>query len=129
MVPTSGPTTWNFLMGNMSVSFSASFVDGFLYLKQVGTTDNLKYYRNEDGESYAFEFFKDKIYITNQGDPGGPVLGQVVTGDAETSSSSSLSAQAITDLVHAATPASTDDQTVGGLVTDPAGSLGAGTPG
>lgn len=69
--------------GEEAITFKISYSDGLLCLtnrcSQTGTAygpATIDYYRQPDG-AYAIEYYRNKIYITNQADSGGPISGLV----------------------------------------------------
>lgn len=77
-IPTSATTRWTMVIENFGHRhFRAEFSGGFLYLYNEDRSDRTaNYYALSDG-GYAMEYYQDYLYITNQGQPGGPILGQL----------------------------------------------------
>ena len=55
------------------------FVDGFMQAYDHDFRDaDVEVYQYTDEEAYALEYYRDQVYICNQGeDPGGPILGRM----------------------------------------------------
>jgi hypothetical protein len=55
------------------------FVDGFMYVFDHDYRDAaVEVYQCVDGESYSIEYYRDMVYICNQGaNPEGPILGRM----------------------------------------------------
>ena len=69
------------LPGEEVITFKVDYTNGYLSLtnrcEQTGTAygpADIQYYQLPDG-AYAIEYYRNKIFITNQGDVGGPVVG------------------------------------------------------
>ena len=95
-VPTATTTTWalstTVLGAATTRNFEAKVVDNYLYISNLDRDRrNVDYYElGTDAYIYAIEYFQDRLYITNQGDPTGAILGELKTGDKVGSASRSL---------------------------------------
>lgn len=77
-VPTWATTDWVLIVEGLAHrTFRAEFRNGFLFLLNRDRSDRAVNYYALDGGGYAIEYFQDELYITNQGDPEGPILGEL----------------------------------------------------
>lgn len=76
-IPTSGTVTWALTTGSLAVRhFSSSLSGGFLVITDTDINVELYYRENGDG-SYYFEYYRNNLYITNQGNLGAIILGEL----------------------------------------------------
>lgn len=80
-IPTETEADWVLSAGELDERrFSSRIVDGFLQIKNKDRGDRSVYYYALADGSYALEYFQDSLYICNQGEPDGPILGRLKTG-------------------------------------------------
>lgn len=81
-IPTDSNARWTLtLPGLTERQFQSEVVDGLLRIANLDRENrSVNYYENDNG-AYALEYFQDRLYICNQGQPGGPILGKLKRGD------------------------------------------------
>ena len=63
---------------NENISLRAEFEDGFVKVLDENRNDKeVEVFQVPGTDRYAFEYYRNRIYICNQGDEGGPLLGQL----------------------------------------------------
>jgi|GEM_PF-6734111 len=89
-VPTSTASNWTITVPSLAIhNFRVSVSNGVLFIRDQSDNSSVVYFRNNDG-SWSWEYFRDSLYICNQSEPGGPIMGRTCTSLLATASAGGL---------------------------------------
>jgi len=86
-IPTNAPTRWTLSAPGMDPRhFRAAVVNGALRIYNEDRDDRAVIWSRNDDGSYALEYYQERLYVCNQGDLNGPIIGRLKVGDPVSSS-------------------------------------------